>query len=118
MPDIRDVLKGLSPDDRALYQETRTNMRRAYLAAHAKILPIEQYDENDDHFLDVIDLRIAILFDRAGVFNHVEGHIDTAKAVEIEAKVEDKFESAATRMMKADPHSNGAANNAWPKSNA
>lgn len=106
MPDIRDVLKGLSDEDRALYQETRTNMRRAYLAAHARVLPIDKYDENDDHFLDIIDLRIAILFDRAGVFDHSQGHIDQAKVNEIEKSVEGQF---ANNMNKIDKLTNGAS---------
>ena len=99
MPDIRDVLKGLSPDDRALYSEIRTNMRRAYLGCHAKLLPIDQYDFQDDAFLDLIDIKIATLFDRAGVFNHVEGNLDTAQANKIALQVEADGATAATRMM-------------------
>lgn len=84
MPDIRDVLKGLSPDDRALYAEVRTVMRRAYLSVHAKLLPIDQYTIDDDAFCDLIDIKVAMLFDRAGVFNHSEGSLasETAKAIE------------------------------------
>lgn len=84
MGDIRDVLKGLDPDHRAIYTEVRTTMRRAYLYAHSKILPIEKYDENDDQFLDLLDIKIAQLFDRAGTFNHSEGNLatDTAKSIE------------------------------------
>lgn len=97
MPDIRDVLKGLSADDRALYDEVRTTMRRAYLSVHAKLLPIEQYISADDSFLDLIDIKVATLFDRAGVFNHVEGHLDTTTAKKIESEIKD---SMATAMMK------------------
>ena len=110
MPDIRDVLKGLSVDDRALYSEVRTVMRRAYLSAHAKLLPIDQYDAQDDAFLDLIDIKIAILFDRAGVFNSAEGNLDTDTAKEIEQKTKEAFqadiklpntdESAATKLMR------------------
>lgn len=100
MPDIRDVLKGLSPDDRALYSEVRTTMRRAYLAAHAKCLPIEQYQHEDDAFLDLIDIKIALLFDRAGVFNHSDGNLETAFAKDIENAVHKDAETAATRMMR------------------
>jgi len=82
MNDIRDVLKGLDAEHRAVYVETRTNMRRAYLYAHSKILPIDKYDENDDKFLDFIDISIAMLFDRAGVFNHVEGKLADSKPLE------------------------------------
>jgi hypothetical protein len=97
MPDIRDVLKGLSVDDRALYQDVRTQMRRAYLYAHSKILPIDKYDHADDAFLDLIDIKIALLFDRAGVFNHVEGNLENPKP--IEDTINQDAASAATRML-------------------
>ena len=100
MPDIRDVLKGLSSDDRALYSEVRTVMRRAYLSVHAKLLPIEQYEQIDDAFLDLLDIKIAMLFDRAGVFNHVEGHLGTETAKAIEGEIKGSAETAATRMLK------------------
>lgn len=100
MPDIRDILKGLSPDDRAMYAESRTIMRRAYLAAHAKVLPIEHYTQEDDNFLDLIDIKLATLFDRAGVFNHTEGNLDTEQGKAFEADVKAAGDSAATRLMK------------------
>lgn len=82
MPDIRDTLKGLDIDHRAIYTEARTTMRRAYLSAHAKILPIDKYDQNDDKFLDFIDISIAMLFDRAGVFDHSTGMLADSKPLE------------------------------------
>jgi hypothetical protein len=100
MPDIRDVLKGLSIEDRAIYTEVRTQMRRAYLYAHSKTLPIDQYTEEDDAFLDMCDIKIAMLFDRAGVFNHVEGNLNTEAAKEVEKTLHDASDSLATRMMK------------------
>lgn len=116
MPDIRDVLKGLSPDDRALYMDIRMQMRRAYLAAHSKLLPIDRYEISDDQFLDLIDIKIAMLFDRSGGFNHVEGSLDSANAAAIEQGIKDTFETAATRMMKATQLDNGkAAGNLWPQ---
>lgn len=102
MPDIRDILKGLSVDDRAVYTEVRTTMRRAYLYAHSKILPIEQYNESDDNFLDLLDIKIAQLFDRAGTFNHTEGNLDTASA----KTTEEAMQSNATKMI----------TNGWPVS--
>lgn len=96
MPDIRDVLKGLSPDDRALYSEIRTTMRRAYLSVHAKLLPIEQFHQEDDAFLDLIDIKVAMLFDRAGVFSHAEGNLNTEAAKVIETGIRD---SAATKLI-------------------
>ncbi len=100
MPDIRDVLKGLSPDDRALYSEVRTVMRRAYLSVHSKLLPIDQYEITDDAFLDLIDIKVAMLFDRAGVFNHSEGSLATETAKVIETDVKNNFESRATQLIK------------------
>lgn len=102
MPDIRDVLKGLSIDDRALYTEVRTTMRRAYLYAHSKVLPIEKYEESDDNFLDLIDIKIAQLFDRAGTFNHTEGHLDTEQVAIIQSGIQ----SNASKML---------ASGNWPK---
>jgi hypothetical protein len=119
MPDIRDVLKGLSDDDRALYDDVRTTMRRAYLSAHAKLLPIDQYLSLDDHFLDLIDIKVATLFDRAGVFDHSEGHLDTETGKAIETKVKAAGDSMATAMMKQPLTQNGGwttnASNAMPK---
>lgn len=97
MPDIRDVLKGLDADHRAVYSEVRTTMRRAYLYAHSKTLPIDQYEAEDDAFLDLIDIKIALLFDRSGTFNHVEGKLDTEQANKTALNVEAAGMSAATR---------------------
>lgn len=110
MPDIRNILKGLSLNDRALYAETRTTMRRAYLYAHSKVLPIDQYNEQDDAYLDLIDIKIAMLFDRAGVFNHVEGSLDTETVKAIETGIK---ESAATILMKQPLQQQ----NVWPRAN-
>lgn len=100
MPDIRDVLKGLSAEDRAIYTEVRTQMRRAYLYAHSRTLPIEQYNQEDDAFLDLLDIKIAQLFDRAGVFNHSEGNLNIEVAKEVEKTLHNASDSLATRMMK------------------
>lgn len=110
MPDIRDVLKGLDTDSRAIYTEVRTQMRRAYLYAHSKTLPIEQYNQEDDNFLDMIDIKIAMLFDRAGVFNHVEGNLNTNAAKEVEQTLHNAADSMATKLMKQ-----GIANAGWGK---
>lgn len=107
MNDIRDILKGLDKEHRAVYTETRTAMRRAYLYAHSKILPIEQYEEDDDYFLDLIDIKIAQLFDRSGSFNHTEGNLGTEKAQAIEDDINEKAQqSQASKMLTT----------GWPKS--
>lgn len=116
MPDIRDVLKGLSIEDRALYTDIRTQMRRAYLSAHSKLLPIDKYETSDDAFLDLIDIKIAMLFDRAGTFDHSQGNLNTAQAINIEKEVTNNFETAATRMIKSQIVNNGrAATQGWPQ---
>lgn len=97
--DIRDILKGLSPEFAAIYAETRTNMRRAYLYAHSKLLPIEQYEIADDAFLDLMDIKIAELFDRSGSFNHAEGHLNTERAKEIETAIKDSSKSEASKIL-------------------
>lgn len=95
MPDIRDVLKGLDVEDRALYSETRTAMRKAYLNAHSKILTVEKYDASDDQFLDLIDIKIAQLFDRSGHFDNSQGHIE----IETAKETEEVIKSEATQLI-------------------
>lgn len=114
MADIRDVLKGLSPDDRALYTEVRTQMRRAYLYAHSKILTIDKYEATDDAFLDLIDIKVAMLFDRAGTFDHSQGNLEVQFAKDVEKAVIKDGETAATRLMRG-PISNerAATNSGW-----
>lgn len=68
MPDIREVLAALNPNDRALWSQHRTEMRRSYMAAHGTIVSVAKWDHHDDAFLDLIDIKLAILFDRAGKF--------------------------------------------------
>lgn len=89
MADIRDILKALDDNDRQLYSQTRTEMRKSYINALAQILGLTEYDSTDDAFLDLIDIKIAVLFDRSGRFNVIEGNIDNSKAAQIEKSIED-----------------------------
>ena len=107
MPDIREVLKGLDAEDRAVYAETRNVMSRAYLAVHSRVLPIDKFNIEDDQFLDLIDIQVALLFERSGRFDHSQGSIDTDKAKE----ATDAVESEVTRMLRNG--SNGAASQGW-----
>ena len=66
MPDIREILSALSPDDQALWSQHRTEMRRSYLHAHNMTIGIDSWEAVDDMFMDLIDIRLAQLFDRAG----------------------------------------------------
>ncbi len=66
MLDVRAIMKSLDTDDKALWLEHRTQMRRSFMTAHTTVLGIDKWDENDDAFLDLIDIRLALLFDRSG----------------------------------------------------
>lgn len=87
MPDIRDVLNALEEKDRHLYAYLRTAMRSVYLTAVSDVVHIQNYSQEDDAFMDLIDIKIAILFERAGKFNTAKGHIDEAAANEIEKQI-------------------------------
>lgn len=94
MPDVREILAALSIDDRALWSEQRTIMRRSYLNAHNQTLGIEDWSAEDDAFIDLIDIRLALLFDRAGRLETTKSIIDTDRqeAIESDLKVaEDKM---------------------------
>lgn len=67
--DIREILAALSPDDKALWSEHRTAMRRSFLTAHNMTVGIGNWNANDDAFADLIDIQLALLFDRAGRLN-------------------------------------------------
>ena len=87
MPDITDILHALDEADRRLYAQIRTRMRGAYLQGLVEIVGIHNHTENDDMFLDLIDIKIATLFDRAGHFDHSQGKLNTETANKIEADV-------------------------------
>ena len=87
MPDIRDILNALSDQDKHLYSHLRTVMRSEYLNAIHETVNIRSYTKDDDAFLDLIDIKIATLFDRAGKFNAAKGHIDEEAANQIEQQI-------------------------------
>jgi hypothetical protein len=72
MLDVREILKALDPDDRAIWSQHRSEMRRSYLNAHNPTVGIAKWDTQDDAFLDLIDIRLALLFDRAGRLDSVK----------------------------------------------
>lgn len=69
MPDIREVLAALDEQDRVLWRQHRTEMRRSYMAAHNTVHGIVNWSDKDDAFTDLIDIQLALLFDRAGRFS-------------------------------------------------
>lgn len=87
MPDIRDVLNALEEKDAHLYRHVRTIMRSDYLNSVHEILGIRNYNQEDDAFLDLIDIKLAILFERAGKFNNAKGTIDEEAANMIEQQI-------------------------------
>lgn len=106
MPDIREILASLDNDDKARFLEARNTMRRAFMGAHAaSSLSIDKWTQEDDAFLDLIDIKLALLFDRSG-------HMDT-KGTDIihkedGVKIEAGIISQASKML---------ANTPWPKGN-
>jgi hypothetical protein len=66
MPDIRTVLNALDAEDKRLWTQHRTEMRRSYLTAHNSVLGVHAWDEADDVFMDYIDIKLALLFDKSG----------------------------------------------------
>lgn len=66
MPDVRDIVARLNPEDIAVWNEHRTCMRKCYLTAVNATIGVEKFEQQDDSFLDLIDIRLALLFDRAG----------------------------------------------------
>lgn len=66
MPDIREVLAALDDADRTLWTKHRTEMRKSYMNAHNNVIGLNSWDYNDDAFLDLIDIKLALLFDKSG----------------------------------------------------
>ncbi len=86
--DIRTLFEALSPEDRVLYQKIRTDIRKVYLNAHTNIVSIEHWDVSDDAFMDLLDIKIAVLFDRAGAIEGVKSPINKNEEKAIEKSVE------------------------------
>jgi|SRR6185312_3585316 len=84
--DIRKLLDALAPEDKEVWQRCRTDMRKAYINAHNTIHGVERWELEDDAFLDLIDIKIATLFDRNGKLATVERIIPSAQNIEDEIK--------------------------------
>ncbi len=67
--DIRELLKSLSLDDRIAFYRIRNDMRKVYLNAHTNVLGMEHWEEEDDQYLDLLEIKLAVLFDRAGLLD-------------------------------------------------
>lgn len=94
--DIRQLYNSLSPEDKAIYQKIRTDMRKVYLNAHTNIVGIDNWSIDDDALLDMIDIKIATLFDRSGRIEGVKTIISDTKP--IEDKIESQGIAVTTKM--------------------
>lgn len=109
MPDIREILQALSPEDKTLWQQCRNNMRSVYLNAHNSTIGMAGWSVEDDAFLDLVDIKLAILFDRSGRLAAIKDIIGkqeaeaigkSIEAAEDEMKKKSNVEpSAATEML-------------------
>lgn len=87
--DIREILKALAPEDRQLWAQFRTEMRRTYISAHNSTMGTQKWDGSDDAFLDIIDIKLATLFDRCGKVQAANDVIGKEDVAEVEKKIEE-----------------------------
>lgn len=81
MPDIRAILETMDDDAKLDYKTWRAQIRKVYVTAHTHLLGAKAWDSTDDDFLDLIDARLAVLFDRGGAIVTNEP-LDIAKQVD------------------------------------
>lgn len=86
--DIRKLYASLSEVDRTAYSRIRTDMRSLYLRAHNHVVGIGKWELEDDYFLDLIDIKVAVLFDRAGAIEGAEAPVDKQEEKQIEQSIE------------------------------
>ena len=85
--DITALYKSLSPDDRAIYQRIRTELRKVYLTAHTEVVGMIHWTTEDDYFLDLLDIKVAVLFDRAGAIEATKPIVDKEEEKAAESTV-------------------------------
>jgi hypothetical protein len=96
MPDIREVLASLDENDKLLWTQHRVEMRRSFITAHNSVLGLASWDASDDMMMDYIDIKLALLFDRAGRMEAVKptAKLEDAKVIEEKvAEVEDAMKA-------------------------
>ncbi len=49
---------------------------------------MDKWEMEDDYFLDLIDMKVAVLFDRAGAIDGAEAPVDKQEEKAIEASIE------------------------------
>ncbi len=90
--DIRDILNNLDDNDKQLWQNCRTDMHRTYLNMLHQAMGIVSIDETDLAFMDLCDIKLALVFERAGRFRDAVA-ADSEKADEIENAIAEKAKS-------------------------
>lgn len=104
MPDIREILKALSAEDKAIWEHARSTMRATYIGTVGATVGAETWNVTDDAFLDLIDIKLAILFDRAGKLNapnEIVSHEDSKLTEEAIHKAEDMLKASKHVMSEA-----------------
>ena len=99
--DIREIINSLDEQDKQMFCQHRKEMRRSYLTAHNAIIGVQEWDAYDDAFMDIIDLKLAILFDRAGRFVAVDKTIDDAEIARVEADIVAAYKGIKTAVSPA-----------------
>lgn len=102
MPDIREILSALSTDDQAIWNEHRTCMRKCYLEAVVATIGVHKFEQQDDSFMDLIDIRLALLFDRAGMLQ-ASKEIGLKDGDKIEADIISKEDAMKAHSGKVSP---------------
>lgn len=102
MLDIREIIASLDDDDKKLWKQHRTEMRRSYLTAHQAVRGTHTWTESDDIFMDYIDIKLALLFDESGRTNNDRPLVDKREAVRIEDKLSEELDGMKSES-KPDP---------------
>lgn len=101
--DIREILKALDNEDKNLFDDCRSNIRKAYLTAHNKSLGVGNWSPEDDAFLDMVDIKIATLFDRSGSFNTTKNIIGKEDVAKIENDLHKKDDDIKNKLALVEP---------------
>ena len=96
--DIRALYNSLSPENKSVYQQIRTDMRKVYLNAHTNIVGMDRWLMEDDAFLDLLDIKLASLFDRMGLIEGIKPVIDKEEEKVLEKAIESKGEAITAKM--------------------
>ena len=113
MLDIREILKSLAPEDKVVWEQCRTEMRRSYITAHNAIVGVTRWDKHDDAFMDLIDIKIAVLFDRAGKIEAVKEVVKAEDANPIEDQVKEAAKVNTDKFLQQVMNNGNANSDPW-----